>query len=100
VVVDTGIHHKRWTRDQAVDFMVSRIGETPNETRREINRYCVYPGQACSFKAGANTIVAAREAARQRLGARFDIRVFHDLVLGSGPVPMTVLERTIAQWTV
>jgi uncharacterized protein (DUF885 family) len=100
IVVDTGIHHKRWTRDQAVDFMVSRIGETPAETRREINRYCVYPGQACSFKAGANTIVAAREAARQRLGDRFDIRVFHDLVLGSGPVPMSVLERTIAQWTV
>jgi uncharacterized protein (DUF885 family) len=100
IVVDTGIHHKRWTRDQAVDFMVSRIGETPNETRREVNRYCVYPGQACSFKAGANTIVAAREAARQRLGARFDIRVFHDIVLNSGPAPMSVLERTIAQWTV
>jgi uncharacterized protein (DUF885 family) len=100
IVVDTGIHHRRWTRDQAVEFMVSRIGETPNETRREINRYCVYPGQACSFKAGANTIVAAREAARKRLGARFDIRVFHDLVLNSGPVPMSVLERTIAQWTI
>jgi uncharacterized protein (DUF885 family) len=100
IVVDTGIHYRRWTRDQAVDFMVSRIGETPNETRREINRYCVYPGQACSFKVGANTIVAAREAARKRLGARFDIRVFHELVLNSGPVPMSVLERTIAQWTV
>jgi len=100
IVVDTGLHHKRWTRDQAVDFMVSRIGETPAETRREINRYCVYPGQACSFKAGANTIVAAREAARKRLGERFDIRVFHDLVLKSGPVPMSILERTIAQWTV
>jgi uncharacterized protein (DUF885 family) len=100
IVVDTGIHHHRWTRDQAVDFMVSRIGETPNETRREINRYCVYPGQACSFKAGANTLVAAREAARRRLGPRFDIRIFHDLVLRSGPVPMSVMERTIAQWTV
>jgi uncharacterized protein (DUF885 family) len=100
IVVDTGLHHKRWTRDQAVDFMVSRIGETPAETRREINRYCVYPGQACSFKAGANTIVATREAARERLGARFDIRAFHDLVLNSGPVPMSVLKRTIAQWTV
>jgi uncharacterized protein (DUF885 family) len=100
IVVDTGLHHKRWTREQAVDFMVSRIGETPNETRREINRYCVYPGQACSFKAGANTLVAARETARRRLGDRFDVRVFHDIVLNSGPMPMSVLQRTIAQWTV
>jgi uncharacterized protein (DUF885 family) len=98
IVVDTGLHHKRWTREQAVAWMVTQIGETPDATRREIDRYCVYPGQACSFKAGANAIVAAREDARRRLGARFDIRTFHDLVLNAGPVPMAVLQATIAQW--
>jgi uncharacterized protein (DUF885 family) len=99
IVVDTGLHHKRWTREQALSWMVATIGETPGETRREIDRYCVYPGQACSFKAGANAIVAAREAARRRLGAAFDIRRFHDQVLGSGPVPMTVLGEAIGAWS-
>jgi uncharacterized protein (DUF885 family) len=99
IVVDTGLHHKRWTRDQAVAWMVATIGETPGETRREIDRYCVYPGQACSFKAGANAIVEAREAARRRLGPAFDIRRFHDQVLGSGPVPMSVLAEAIGAWS-
>jgi uncharacterized protein (DUF885 family) len=99
IVVDTGLHHKRWTREQAVAWMVSTIGETPGETAREIDRYCVYPGQACSFKAGANAIVAAREAARRRLGAAFDVRRFHDQVLGAGPVPMTVLAQQIQGWS-
>jgi uncharacterized protein (DUF885 family) len=98
IVVDTGIHHKRWTRDDAVTWMVTHIGETPGETRREIDRYCVYPGQACSFKAGANAIVEAREGARRRLGSAFDVRRFHDQVLGSGPVPMSVLADMIGAW--
>ncbi len=99
IVVDTGLHHKRWTRQQAVTWMVEEIGETPEATAREIDRYCVYPGQACSFKVGANTIVQARETARRRLGSRFDVRKFHDLVLKSGPMPMAVLQSSAAQWT-
>jgi uncharacterized protein (DUF885 family) len=99
IVVDTGLHHERWTREAAVAWMVANIGETPGETQREIDRYCVYPGQACSFKAGANAIVAAREVARRRLGAGFDIRRFHDQVLGAGPVPMSVLAQTIGAWS-
>jgi uncharacterized protein (DUF885 family) len=97
IVVDTGIHHKRWTREQAVAWMVEHGGEMKESTEREVVRYCVYPGQACSFKVGANSIVAAREQARKRLGARFDVRQFHDLVLRSGPVPMAVLEIAAAQ---
>jgi uncharacterized protein (DUF885 family) len=93
IVVDTGIHHKHWTRDQAVAWMVEHGGEMKESTEREVVRYCVYPGQACSFKVGANSIVAAREQARKRLGARFDVRRFHDFVLRSGPVPMAVLEE-------
>lgn len=98
IVVDTGIHHERWTKDQAVAWMVENAGEQPLATEREVTRYAVYPGQACSFKVGANRIVAARERARERLGSRFDVRRFHDLVLTSGPMPMAVLERAVDQW--
>ncbi|PXW74446.1 uncharacterized protein (DUF885 family) [Blastomonas natatoria] len=98
IVVDTGLHHKRWSREEAVQWMVDNAGESPESTDREVVRYAVYPGQACSFKVGANRIVAAREAARARLGAKFDIHGYHDLVLRSGPVPMAVLEEAASQW--
>jgi len=98
IVVDTGVHHERWTKDQAVQWMVDNAGEQPIATEREVTRYCVYPGQACSFKVGANRIVAAREAARTAMGERFDVRAFHDLVLQSGPVPLAVLEKSVADW--
>ncbi len=98
IVVDTGLHHARWSRAQAIAWMVENAGEPPLATEREVDRYSVYPGQACSFKVGANRIVAAREAARAAMGARFDVRGFHDLVLKSGPVPMAVLEQSVAQW--
>lgn len=98
IVVDTGLHAKRWVRDKAVNYMAETIGEPLADARREVDRYCAYPGQACSFKVGANTIVAAREAARRRLGARFDIRRFHALILNAGPVPMGVLTAALADW--
>lgn len=98
IVVDTGMHHERWSKDKAVQWMVENAGEQPLATEREVTRYAVYPGQACSFKVGANRIVAAREAARETKGAAFDVRAFHDLVLESGPVPLAVLERAVADW--
>jgi uncharacterized protein (DUF885 family) len=98
IVVDTGIHHERWTKGQAVAWMVENIGEQPVATEREVTRYCVYPGQACSFKVGANRILAARESAREAMGPRFDERDFHDLVLQSGPVPLAVLEKAVEAW--
>ncbi|MBB5686870.1 DUF885 domain-containing protein [Sphingobium boeckii] len=98
IVVDTGIHHQRWTKDQAVAWMVDNAGEQPIATDREVTRYAVYPGQACSFKVGANRIVAAREAARAAMGGKFDVRAFHDLVLQSGPVPLAVLEKAVSDW--
>lgn len=98
IVVDTGIHHKRWTRDQAIQWMVGNAGERPGAAQREIDRYCVYPGQACSFMVGATRIRAAREEARRTLQGMFDVRDFHDLVLRSGPVPLDVMEMRVARW--
>lgn len=91
IVVDTGIHARRWPREQAIRWMIENVGEQPAAAQREIDRYCVYPGQACSFMVGATQIRAARERTRQRLGNRFDVRDFHDLLLRSGPVPLEVL---------
>ncbi|MET0225106.1 MAG: DUF885 family protein [Dokdonella sp.] len=98
IVVDTGLHHLRWTREQATQWMIENAGERPIAAEREIDRYCVYPGQACSFMVGAAEIRAARERARQRLGSRFDVRSYHDLVLTSGPVPIDVLQAAVEQW--
>lgn len=99
IVVDTGIHHHRWTREQAVNWMVENAGERRMGAEREIDRYCVYPGQACSFMVGATELRAARERARQRMGGRFDVRLYHDLVLRSGPVPIDVLNSAVDQWS-
>lgn len=98
IVVDTGLHHHRWTKAQAVAWMVENAGEQSEATDREVTRYAVYPGQACSFKVGANAIHAARERARSAKGTAFDVRQFHDLVLTSGPMPMTVLDASVREW--
>jgi uncharacterized protein (DUF885 family) len=98
IVVDTGIHHHRWPRELAIRWMIENVGEQPAAAQREIDRYCVYPGQACSFMVGATQIRDVRERARQRLGARFDVRDFHDLVLRSGPMPLDVLSTMCDRW--
>ena len=99
IVVDTGIHYKRWTRQQATQWMIDNAGEPSGTAEREIDRYCVYPGQACSFMVGRNEILAARDRARAKMGSRFDVRDFHELVLRSGPVPLQVLQSAAAQWS-
>lgn len=98
IVVDTGLHAKRWGREQAIAWMVENAGEQVESTTREIDRYCVLPGQACAFKLGEARIHAARERARQRLGAAFDIGAFHDLILIAGAMPMPVLEELVDGW--
>ena len=98
IVVDTGLHHKRWSREQAIRWMVENAGEQEESTAREIDRYCVLPGQACAFKFGQIRILAARERARGRLGAIFDVRAFHDLILLAGAMPIPVLEALVDQW--
>ncbi len=95
LVVDTGLHAKRWTRAQGVDFFVRENGSKPEEVRSEVDRYCSWPGQACGYKVGHSSINRLRQKAQAALGARYDFRAFNDAVVGSGNVPITVLERVI-----
>ncbi len=99
LVVDTGIHSKRWSREQAIRYMVETLGDQESAVTSEVDRYCGWPGQACAYMVGKLEWVRLREKARRTLGDRFDIRGFHDAGLGGGGVPLTVLERVIDDWT-
>lgn len=98
LVVDTGLHAKRWTREQAIDYMLANTGMPETDVVAEVERYIVLPGQACAYKVGQLTILDLRERARSRLGDRFDLRTFHDVVLGSGALPLELLERVVDAW--
>lgn len=98
LVVDTGIHAKRWTREQAIDYMVANTGMPEGEVVTEIERYFVMPGQALSYKVGMLKILELRERAKTTLGAKFNLREFHDEILKNGSMPMTVLERVMDAW--
>ena len=99
LVIDTGVHSKRWTRERAIAYFVEKLGDPPAAATREVERYCVSPGQACSYMVGKITWLRAREAAKHRLGSRFDIRRFHDAGLTAGAMPLTVLERRLASYS-
>jgi uncharacterized protein (DUF885 family) len=94
LVVDTGLNHKRWTREQAIEHMVATTGFAHGRVQREIERYCASPGQACSYKIGHIAWLRARQKAQQALGAKFDLRDFHE-ILREGAMPLTILERRI-----
>lgn len=98
LVVDTGMHHKRWTREQAIDYMLSYTGMGDDEVVAEIERYLVNPAQALAYKVGMLKMLELREKARRELGERFDIREFHNVVLTSGSVPIFILERLVDEW--
>ncbi len=98
LVVDTGLHAKGWTRDQAVDYMLTNSGMGRSDAEAEVDRYIAIPGQALSYKIGALTIQRLRKEAEGALGRKFDIRAFHDQVLGSGALPMKVLEGKVRGW--
>ncbi|WP_136480805.1 DUF885 domain-containing protein [Cognatitamlana onchidii] len=95
LVVDAGIHYKKWTREEAIDYMVTNTGLPTNEITTEVERYIVTPGQACSYKVGMMKLLELREKAKQELGKAFDLRKFHNAVLKNGSVPLTVLEKII-----
>jgi uncharacterized protein (DUF885 family) len=95
LVVDTGLHAKRWTRQQAIDWFVTNNGSSVEEVSGEVDRYCSWPGQACGYKVGQSAIVRLREKAQAALGDRYDFKAFNDAVVLGGNVPMTVLGHVI-----
>lgn len=97
-VVDTGIHHLHWSREQAIKHFVDQDGEAPGFAAREVERYCATPGQACSYKLGHTMFNQLRDKAKAELGARYDIKDFHEAVLGCGRVPLEILQQVGADW--
>jgi uncharacterized protein (DUF885 family) len=98
LVVDTGIHRKHWTRDQAITYMQEKTGMARGEVVSEIERYFVMPGQALAYKIGMLRMLELRSRAQAQLGAAFDIRQFHAVVLGSGSLPLSILQRQVDNW--
>ena len=98
LVVDTGLHAKKWTRDQVVQYFHDHSAQDEVDIQAETDRYIVWPGQALGYKIGQLKILELREKARRELGNRFDIRAFHDEVLGYGALPLEVLEQRINAW--
>ncbi|MBE0434129.1 DUF885 domain-containing protein, partial [candidate division WOR-3 bacterium] len=92
LVIDTGIHHRKWSRERAYHYLLDNVGWS---SYSEIDRYITWPGQACAYKVGELKILKLRERARSALGDRFDIRKFHDIVLQNGSVPLALLEQTV-----
>lgn len=98
LVVDTGMHYKHWTREQAISFMVASTGMAETDVTAEIERYIVNPAQACAYKIGMLKILELRERAKAALGDRFDLKAFHSVILDNGPLPLTVLESVVDDW--
>ena len=98
LVVDTGLHYKKWTREKAMEYMKKVTGMSDTEVRVEIERYIVWPGQATSYKMGMIKILDLRDKAMNELGAKFDLRKFHSIVLDQGIVPLFILDDLIDEW--
>ncbi len=98
LVVDTGMHAKKWSREEAIEYMIEKTGNTEDEVTREIERYVVWPGQATAYKTGQLAILRMRERAEQRLGEAFDLREFHELILMNGAMPLSILDETVDAW--
>ncbi|MGE0292369.1 MAG: DUF885 family protein [Hyphomonadaceae bacterium] len=98
LVVDTGLHAKNWSRQQAIDYVMRTTGDLPGVVATEVDRYIVWPGQACGYELGRREIARLREAAQTELGPDFDLRGFHDAVLLNGEVPLSVLDTLVRNW--
>ena len=98
LVVDTGMHALGWSRQQAIDFFKANAGKTEHDITVEVDRYIVWPGQALAYKIGQLRIKQLREEAEATLGDAFDIRGFHDTVLGAGAMPLDLLEGRVNDW--
>jgi uncharacterized protein (DUF885 family) len=98
LVVDTGIHSRKWTRQQAIDYMLKNTATAEPLVQSEVDRYIIMPGQALAYMIGEREIMAQRDKARAALGSRFDIRAFHDTVLGRGAVTLPMLREQVETW--
>ena len=98
LVVDTGIHDKRWSREKAIQYLTVNTPNPEGDIRKAIERYIVYPGQATAYMIGKLKIMELRSRAQTRLGDRFDIRAFHDVILKTGPVPLSIMEENVDAW--
>jgi uncharacterized protein (DUF885 family) len=98
LVVDTGIHSKGWTRNQAIQYMLDNSGESKTDATAEVERYIAIPSQAVAYKVGALKIQDLRKKAQDALGSKFDIREFHDQLLNTGALPLSILEQKIDRW--
>ena len=98
LVVDTGMHALGWTRDRAVQFMLDHTALAPNNIENEVDRYIAWPGQALAYKIGQLELLRLRDEARSTLGPAFDIRAFHDAVLGNGALALPTLRSVVADW--
>lgn len=100
LVVDTGIHYKKWTKEEAIEYLSQNTPNPKGDITKAIQRYIVLPSQATAYKIGMIKILELREYAKKTLGSEFDIRAFHDVVLTNGPVPLTLLEKLVNEWVI
>ncbi len=98
LVVDTGMHAKHWSREEAIAYMLANTSNSEDDVVREIERYVVWPGQACAYKTGQLAIIRLRQKAEKALGDRFDLRAFHEVVLMNGAMPLGILDEVVDEW--
>ena len=98
LVVDTGLHHKRWSREEAIDYMAVKTGNSAGDVEREIERYAVWPGQATAYKTGQLAILRLRKHAEDELGGDFVLRDFNELILANGAMPLGILDEVVKGW--
>merc|ERR1711988_1047090 len=98
LVVDTGIHSKGWSVEKATQYFEEKTGMMHNEAENECHRYAAWPGQACAYKVGQLAIEEMRRRAESALGASFDLKVFHGVVLDAGPLPLSILSERVDVW--
>ena len=98
MMTDIGIHHKKWLRQQAVEFMVDNAGLSESEAKNEVDRYIVWPGQGCAYKVGQLKFLELRALAKFELKEHFDMREFHEVLIGQGAMPLKVLEERVREY--